>query len=311
LSGKGAWAPGFTYNQSVVQEIVAYAQQRGIRVVPEFDMPGHAYSWGYGYPNLTAVCPNYEANIENIPVNPTINFTYQVISAFMSQYSQIFTDNNWHIGGDEVITSCWAEDPSIESWMSSHKMKPIQLLQYFENQLQPIVSQNNKIPVCWEDLFDNGIQVPSNTIIEVWSNKATLSKIVAQGYQGITAYGNYLNYQAPIQGVYVSQWENTWQTFYNNDPTAGLKLSPTELNLVLGGEGAMWAEQVNSVNFDSRVWPRACAIGERLWSPQTVNSYQAAQPRLVEQRCRIARRGIGAGPIIPDFCPLPSDDFTN
>eukprot|EP01103_Thecamoeba_quadrilineata_P000432 TRINITY_DN1036_c0_g1_i2.p1 TRINITY_DN1036_c0_g1~~TRINITY_DN1036_c0_g1_i2.p1 ORF type:complete len:454 (-),score=70.64 TRINITY_DN1036_c0_g1_i2:369-1730(-) len=239
LSQKGAWSPNFVYNQSFVQDVVSYAQQRGVRVLPEFDMPGHAYSWGLGYPNITASCPAYEANIDNIPFNPTVQQTYDVISGVVSQYSQVFTDNYWHIGGDEVITGCWSLDPSIASWMASHNIKTTtQLLQYFENNLEPIITQNNRTSVCWEDLFDNGITLPSSVIVEAWSKPDTLKQIVQAGLRGITSYGYYLNNQSPLTGVYVGQWENTWQTMYTNDPTSALNLSPSELQLVLGGEAA-------------------------------------------------------------------------
>jgi len=74
---------------------------------------------------------------------------------------------------------------------------------------------------------------------------------------------------------------------------------------VIGGEACMWGEAVNSVNFDSRVWPRACAIAERLWSQASVLDLTYATDRLLEHTCRISRRGIGAGPITPDFCSFP------
>lgn len=67
----------------------------------------------------------------------------------------------------------------------------------------------------------------------------------------------------------------------------------------------MWGEQVDSVNYDSRVWPRACAVSERLWSPQSDINQSDATNRLIEHRCRLARRGIGAGPIAPDYCSVP------
>merc|ERR1712137_1124776 len=76
----------------------------------------------------------------------------------------------------------------------------------------------------------------------------------------------------------------------------------------LGGEALMWGDQVDGTNIDSRVWPRASAVAERLWTPAIVKDVYAALSRLVDFRCRMARRGIGAGPVNPDFCPLPFDE---
>jgi len=72
----------------------------------------------------------------------------------------------------------------------------------------------------------------------------------------------------------------------------------------------MWGEQVDSVNFDGRVWPRACAVAERLWSPKSVNVVADATNRLVGHRCWMAQRGIRAGPIAPDYCPIPAGVFS-
>jgi len=142
----------------------------------------------------------------------------------------------------------------------------------------------------------------SDVVVEVWMDAATLNAVVVAGYYGLVAYPYYLDKQVPDGNTHY-EWVDTWQDFYNADPAAGVT-GPQ--NLILGGEACMWGEQVNSVNFDSRVWPRACGVTERLWSQKNVNNVQAAIPRLMAFACRLAQRGIGAGPIAPDYCPLPS-----
>ena len=113
LANKGAWAPTATYDPTDIANVVQYALERGIRVVMEFDMPGHAYSWGKGYSNLTAVCPSYASNINNIPLDPTQPFTYSVIQAIIAQMASLTPDYCMHIGGDEVITGCWMQGSHI------------------------------------------------------------------------------------------------------------------------------------------------------------------------------------------------------
>eukprot|EP01094_Clydonella_sp_ATCC50884_P010127 TRINITY_DN1968_c0_g1_i1.p1 TRINITY_DN1968_c0_g1~~TRINITY_DN1968_c0_g1_i1.p1 ORF type:complete len:548 (+),score=159.09 TRINITY_DN1968_c0_g1_i1:50-1693(+) len=308
LANKGAYAPSAVFDVDDIEHIQQYALQHGVRLVMEFDMPGHAYSWGKGYPNLTVSCPNYEANINNIPLDPTQQFTYDVILGVMQAVSAHTPDNYWHIGGDEVVTGCWMENTNVTSWMQQHGISSsTQLLQYFETNMQKVLANVGKKPVVWEDLFDAGIQLSPDTIVEIWDGSTTLKKVVQAGLQAINAYGWYLNEQVPIAGQEVGQWVDTWKTFYGYDPLDGLGLSPAQEALVLGGEAAMWGEQVDSVNFDSRVWPRACAIAERLWSPSGITDVNLASPRLQEHRCRLARRAIGAGPIVPDYCALPED----
>jgi len=130
-------------------------------------MPGHAYSWGLGYPDLTVDCPEYEANINNIPLNPSLNSTYSMLASFIPEMAQLFTDDCFHIGGDEVITGCWSDNPEVNSWMQQNGFNGDAALQYFEDQVTPIVQGANKNAVVWEDLFDNGIYLPSNYIVEV------------------------------------------------------------------------------------------------------------------------------------------------
>merc|ERR1712137_290867 len=311
LSQKGAWAPSAVYSQNFIESVVAYALDRGIRVVPEFDMPGHAYSWGKGYPDLTVTCPSYQSNINNVPLNPTLDSTYEMLGSFIPEMAQLFTDDCFHIGGDEVVYGCWNDNSQVTSWMNQKGYSDRQTLQYFENQVTPIMTSANKTAVVWEDLFDDGIELPSNYIVEVWSDESTLQSLVKSGYRTISAYGYYLNNQEPVPGETTGQWVDTWKLMYQFDPLAGTNLTPTEEDLFLGGEAAMWAEQVDSVNYDSRVWPRACAVSERLWSQADVMDVSDATTRLTEHRCRLARRGIGASPIVPDYCSIPYTPYEN
>merc|ERR1712137_1228073 len=302
LSQDGAWAPGAVYSQNFITSVVLYAKERGIRVVPEFDMPGHAYSWGKGYPDLTVTCPEYSSNINNVPLNPTLNSTYEMLGSFIPEMAKLFVDDCFHIGGDEVVFGCWEDNTQVVNWMQQNGLDAVGTLQYFEDMVAPIVSGAGKNAVVWEDLYDDGVTLPSNYIVEVWPDQSTLQSLVKAGYRSITAYGYYLNNQEPSPGETTSQWVDTWKLMYATDPLDETSLTPSEVDLVLGAEAAMWGEQVESLNYDSRVWPRACAVAERLWSPQDVVDIDNATTRLTEHRCRIARRGVGASPIVPDYC---------
>lgn len=315
LSEKGAYAPSAVYEQSDIQMIVQYALERGIRVVPEFDVPGHSYSWGMGYPQLVATCPDYAANINNIPLDPTQNFTYTVLEAVFGEMVQLFTDNYWHVGGDELVTDCWLEDQQIVQWMKDNNVQnTIQLWQIFETEITNFLASKGRSIVAWEEVFVNGINIPAGSIIEVWEDFETLQSVVDAGHYALMSSAFYLDKQVPVPNEYFYEWLDTWESMYMADPYNNIT---SNQHLILGGEACMWAEQVDSLSIEERVWPRgnsfsllsivgiaslptlhfffepAAAVGERLWSAQDVTNISFATTRLNSFRCTsLARRGI-------------------
>eukprot|EP00010_Vexillifera_abyssalis_P003002 CAMPEP_0201556738 /NCGR_PEP_ID=MMETSP0173_2-20130828/57426_1 /ASSEMBLY_ACC=CAM_ASM_000268 /TAXON_ID=218659 /ORGANISM="Vexillifera sp., Strain DIVA3 564/2" /LENGTH=461 /DNA_ID=CAMNT_0047969195 /DNA_START=233 /DNA_END=1615 /DNA_ORIENTATION=- len=311
LSGNGSWAPRAVYSHQDISKVVSYGHARGVRVIPEFDVPGHAYSWGDGYPEITTDCPQYEHNINNIPLSPASNLTLEVVRTVFSEMTKnppLFTDDYFHIGGDEVVYGCWLNDPKVVQWMNSHGLQTgFDVYQYFEENFETILSQLNKKLIVWQEVFIAGIQLPKDAIVQVWKNSDVLQSVINAGHQTVNSAGWYLDQQIPNPAQTYYEWVDTWKDFYSVDLTADLHGSPEQLALVLGGEAAMWGEQVDSVNFDSRVWPRACGATERLWSPGSVTDITDATQRMAKFRCSsLARRGIGAGPIQPDYCELPT-----
>lgn len=105
--------------------------------------------------------------------------------------------------------------------------------------------------------------------------------------------------------------EDTWINFYLNDPLVSAGLTPEQEKMVLGGEASQWGEQVDALAIDVRIWPRASATAERLWSAADVNDVATAKLRLSHFRCKMAQRGIHASPIQPasecGYCRLPYD----
>jgi hexosaminidase len=109
LVDKGAYAAAAKYQPEEVVAIVQYGYERGVRVLPEFDMPGHAYSWGFGDPDVVSMCPSsLAANINNFPLDPSQQHTFEVVNDFLADMFQLFTDEYVHLGGDEVVYSCWS-----------------------------------------------------------------------------------------------------------------------------------------------------------------------------------------------------------
>jgi len=313
LSGKGAYRKKAVYSVDDVLTVVEYARRRGIRVVPEVDMPGHAASWGFGYPNVTANCPSFAANINNIPLNVATDYTYTVVAGVIKQLVMSgFSDQYYHFGGDELVMSCWLEDPTIQSFMKQKGFtNPVQLLYYFEDRLRDIYMPLNKTMICWEELaLEYGYNVPKDTIVHVWKQRNTLIDIVQKGYKTLLSGGWYLDQQVPNRNKTFYEWVDTWINFYQNDPTEGFGMTDAQKKLVMGGEACMWSEQVDDSNFNSRVFPRSLAIAERLWSPSSVTDITSARIRMENARCNVlVRRGISAGPVMPGYCEATYDNY--
>jgi hexosaminidase len=251
---------GEFYTQDQLREVVAYARARGIRVVPEFDMPGHGSSWILAYPELAPAAP-----IKTLPVvygmptavlDPTRKSTYKFINTLVEEMGHIFPDAYFHIGGDEVRGEAWLADPQIAAFMKKKGYtKPAELQAWFNQQLEEILKKQNKKMIGWDEILDPAL--PKTILIQSWRGEASLSEGARQGYQGILSAPYYLDGQKSSAQMYLA------------DPIpADTTLTADQQKLILGGEVCMWAEQLNAETMDSRVWPRTMAVAERFWSPQ-------------------------------------------
>jgi len=306
--------PEATYTHQDVASIVQYGYARGVRIVPEFDIPGHSYSWGLGYPELIINCSTVPAWGSNaVTLNIVSNYTYELLDGFLGEVKSLFMDDFMHFGSDEVLFECWNMSAAVLAWMKANNVPTFNLVeQYFENQLQLLTTKHQiQNRVFWEDAFaDNGVKFDTETTtLEIWLNIDHMVESVQAGYKTILANGFYLDVQQPGPTVHY-EWVDTWMDFYSNEPFrgSGANLTAAERELVLGGEACMWGEAVEDENIFSRVWIRASGAAEKLWSTYnwTINpDFEAAQTRLIEFRCRLKRRGIRATALRPDYCPSP------
>ncbi|XP_072272370.1 beta-hexosaminidase subunit beta isoform X2 [Pyxicephalus adspersus] len=299
LSDKGAYQP-FThiYTFIDIRMVIEYARLRGIRVVPEFDTPGHADSWGKGQKDLLTPCyKDGEPSGTFGPVNPIINNTYTFMYKLFREIGKVFPDQYIHLGGDEVDFSCWKSNPDINKFMAEHGFGTdyCKLESYYVQQILGIVSSLKKGYMVWQEVFDNHDQLKPDTVVEVWKEKnyqEEMAAVTAAGFQTLLSAPWYLN------RITIGQ---DWIQIYHVEPT---NFSGTEeqKHLVIGGEACLWGEFVDATNLTPRLWPRASAVAERLWSNKTVTSVQDAYNRLVVHRCRMVGRGIAAEPLYVGFC---------
>jgi hexosaminidase len=264
---------GFYYTQEEMRDVIAYARDRGIRVVPEFDMPGHSTAWFVGHPELASGKGPYEIErkwgIFDPAMDPTNEKVYKFLDELIGEMAKVFPDHYFHIGGDEVNGKEWDANPKIQAFMKARGIKNNEALQaYFSGRVQRLVTKHGKTVVGWDEVLVAG--VPKDIVIQSWRGQASLAQAAKQGYRGILSNGYYLDLG----------WSAA--RHYAVDPLSGdaANLSAEEKQRILGGESCMWAEYVSPENVDSRIWPRNAAIAERLWSPQEVRDPASMYARL-------------------------------
>jgi len=164
---KGSYSPKMIYTVDDISMIKQYAGERGIRILMEIDVPGHSFSWGIGYPDITTNCPKYASNVNNIALNPTLDKTYEIVNGVLSDIIKTTNEKYLHLGGDEVVFACWNEDPSITTFMSENNINSFnEMLGYFVEKVDNMVLSLDATPIHWEEVFTAGVKVPSDTIFE-------------------------------------------------------------------------------------------------------------------------------------------------
>ena len=157
-----------TYSMSDLESVSQYAMERGVMIVYEVDVPGHAASWNAGYPNLMADCMvKYSYNINDFALDPTLDETYNVLTSVLSDIVKSASPQYLHLGGDEVVYGCWANDSSITSYMSANKIPSYAaMLGEFVKRADNIVLTLGAKPIHWEEVFTAGASVPEGTIFQ-------------------------------------------------------------------------------------------------------------------------------------------------
>jgi hexosaminidase len=264
---------GLFYTQDEIRALIAYARDRGIRVVPEFDVPGHSTAWFVGYPELASGPGPYQIErrwgIFDPAVDPTSENSYRFLDVLFGEMAKLFPDQFFHVGGDEVNGKQWDANPKIQQYMREHGIKDNAALQaYFNKRLQPIVAKHGKTMIGWDEVLDPSL--PKDITIQSWRGAESLAEAAKGGYRGLLSSGWYLDLG----------WSAA--RHYAVDPMgeSSTSLTGEEQRRILGGEACMWMEYADDETVDSRIWPRNAAIAERLWSPREVRDTASMYRRL-------------------------------
>lgn len=263
---------GHFFTQAEMRELIAYAQQRGIRVVPEFDMPGHTTSWVVSHPELASLPGPYHIErrwgVFDPVLDPTNPDVYRLLQDFLGEMAALFPDEFLHIGGDENNGVQWNASPHIRAYLHEHNLKDNESLHaQFNRRVFEILLQNHRRLIGWDEILNPDL--PQDSVIHSWRGRAGLAEAVTHGFSAVLSNGYYIDLSHPAADHYL------------NDPVpADTPLSAEQQKRVLGGEATMWSEWTTSENIDSRIWPRTAAIAERLWSPREVRDVRDMYRRL-------------------------------
>ena len=263
---------GIYYSQEDIKNIIKYADQRGIRIVPEFVVPAHTTAILKAYPEFASVKRDYKLQryfgVFDPVMDPTNEKLYPFLQRLYTEMASLFPDQYMHIGGDENTGKDWENTPHIKAFMKAHGMKKYMDLQtYFNQRLLPIIQKTGKTMMGWDEILQPG--VPKEIVIQSWRGNDAYYSSIKQGYRAILSYGYYIDLIQPAS------------YHYQNDPIPdSAHLTEKEKKLVLGGEATMWSELITPTTVDSRIWPRTAAIAERLWSPKEIKDTDDMYRRL-------------------------------
>ena len=275
---------GNYFTHEDIKKIIAYAQARGIRVIPEFDIPGHATSWFVGYPELASAPGPYSLKttfgVHDPTMDPTKEYTYTFLSNFLNEMASLFPDEFIHIGGDENNGKQWDANPEIRKFKRENGLDSNHELQaMFNVRLAEILEGLGKRMIGWDEILDTDL--PENIVIQSWRGKDALLEAAEAGYDGLLSNGYYIDL---VQST---------EFHYTNDPIpAGTRISNEARKHILGGEATMWSEIVSPETVDSRIWPRTAAIAERFWSPSLTKDVNSMYERLVKVSVQLEEHGL-------------------
>jgi hexosaminidase len=268
---------GNFFTQDEMRGLIAYAAERGIRLMPEFDVPGHSTSWVVSHPELASAPGPYTLcrrwGVEHPVLDPTNESTYVLLDDFLGEMAGLFPDEFLHIGGDENDGVHWSANARIQDFIRAHDLKDNPGLHAWFN--RRLLGRF----IGWDEILHPDL--PADSAIHSWRGPEGVVAAAKAGHAVLLSNGYYIDLNQPAAEHYAV------------DPLpADTPLTPAQQALVLGGEATMWSEWVTPANIDTRIWPRTAPIAERLWSPRSVNDPADMYRRMAALEPRLAEAGV-------------------
>ena len=292
-------APGGSYSQDDARDVVSFAKDRFVTVVPEIEMPGHARAILASHPELSCTGKKQEVprtwGVFEDVLCAGNEATYTLLSDVLRETTEVFPSRLVHVGGDEVPPTRWNACPKCRARMAKEKLTPPLLQGAFMKRVGAMLSARGRRMVAWDEALDGGF--PADGVVVAWQNVERGRAAAVAGHDVV---------MAPSDTTYL----NFWQTRTQNGPghpgfapwTNVLAFDPLPRGLpasqaahVLGGEGALWTEYVeSSADLDTLLLPRLAALSDALWSgpgdPTFVLTLRRAEAHARCERCSLLRR---------------------
>lgn len=284
---------GDFYTQEEIVNIVKYAADRGIMVVPEIDVPGHASALLTAFPEIGSKTDGIpytvsrKSGVHDAVLDPTNPKTYQILAEIFTEVCPLFPSTYFHIGGDENNGKEWDANPKIQAFKKKNNLATNHDLQtYFNMKLVSMLKKHGKQLMGWEEIMTKDMS--KEAIIHAWKAvspdkepESALVRAAKNGFKMVLSMGYYIDLMLSVDSHYL------------NDPMPkNVVFTEEEKARILGGEATMWSELVTPLNIDSRIWPRTAAIAERLWSNDTVKDLEWMHKRLRQISFRLEEIGL-------------------
>lgn len=291
---------GDFYTQADIRDLVAYAAERGVRIVPEFDVPGHSRAIVAAYPEVGVVGTKLFLGRPDVALNPAAPGTYRFLTGLFGEMAALFPDPCFHVGGDEVARDVWEDSAEVRALMAREKLADRKAVEgYFMRRVGAIVRAAGKQMIGWEEVAAAG--VAPDAIVQAWQTSNAVAAATAKGHRTIVSAGYYLNLLMPAGYHYAIDPFATSAAGLAPAHAAELRklnpllaalvtdalvdfpqapLTPAQEARILGGEAPLWGEIANDELIDQQLWPRAGAMAERFWSPASATDVADMYRRL-------------------------------
>ena len=352
---KDAYSPREVFTHTDVRNVIAYGRARGVRIIPEVDMPGHASSGWKQIDSSIVACQNSWWSNDVWPLHTAVepnpgqldiiyNKTYDAVKTVYSELSSLFTDNFFHVGADELQEGCYNFSSHVSSWFAADKSRTYDdLTQHWVDNAVPIFQSPSNYPstinrtlIMWEDILvstPHAHTLPKDIILQSWNlGVANIKNLTSRGYRTIVSSSDFMYLDCGVGGWVTNDpryielanpmtngtetfnyggdggsWcspYKTWQRIYDYDFTA--TLTPSEAELVIGAEAPLWSEQVDDAVVSQKMWPRAAALAELVWSGNKdskgmLRTTEMTQ-RILNFREYLIANGVMASPLVPKYC---------
>jgi len=302
--------PAQYYTQEQIRDIIAYAKERHIEIIPEIDMPGHAEAALHSYPELG--CFNRPVEIPKLGFTPNIfcagkENTLQFLKNVLDEICTLFPSSYIHLGGDEAPKDNWNKCPDCQKRIANLGLKNSHDLQlWFSAQMAEYLKSKGKKAIFWGDVvYNDGYPLPDNIVIQWWNYRGhkdlALRNALRHHYPVIcsTNYYTYLNFPLTPWKGYEQARTFDLKDVYMNNPS--YKATQESNPLIRGMGCALWTDDgVKEYMIDRRLFPRILALAEQMWHNGPLMDFDAFYQRILHKKKWFENRGYGFGPALTE-----------